>query len=187
MKLLKTFALVTLLAAATAGVASAQQSQQPPQQAPAGPGYGYMMGPWMMEPDGMMANGRMGPWMMGWNDRGTWMCTAMAGHIDGRLAYAKTELKITGAQEPLWTAYANAARDNAQNMVARCTTMMGQGAASLGLPDRLDLQEQFMTAQLDAVRAMNKAVKPLYAAFDDAQKQTANQLFWGPMGMMGMM
>jgi len=41
-----------------------------------------------------------------------------------------------------------------------------------------------MTAQLDALRAMNKALKPLYGAFSDTQKQAADQLFWGPMGMM---
>jgi len=28
------------------------------------------------------------------------------------------------------------------------------------------------------------SLKPLYAALNDSQKQTADQLFWGPMGMM---
>jgi hypothetical protein len=31
---------------------------------------------------------------------------------------------------------------------------------------------------------MNKALKPLYAALNESQKQAADQLFWGPMGMM---
>lgn len=44
--------------------------------------------------------------------------------------------------------------------------------------------EQLMAAQREAVRAMDKALKPLYAALSDAQKKTADQLFWGPMGMM---
>jgi hypothetical protein len=48
----------------------------------------------------------------------------------------------------------------------------------------LDQHEQFMAAQLDALRAMNKALKPLYAALSETQKQAADQLFWGPMGMM---
>jgi len=52
------------------------------------------------------------------------------------------------------------------------------------LLDRLDQHEQLMAAQLDAVRAMNKSLKPLYAALSDDQKKTADQLFWGPMGMM---
>ena len=52
------------------------------------------------------------------------MCARMAGHLDGRLAYLKAELKITETQGPLWKAYADAARDNANGMNARCTTMM---------------------------------------------------------------
>ena len=40
-----------------------------------------------------------------------------------------------------------------------------------------------MAAQLDAVRAMNVALKPLYAALSD-EKKTADQLFLGPMGLM---
>ena len=41
-----------------------------------------------------------------------------------------------------------------------------------------------MATQLDAMRTMNKALKPLYAALGDNQKKAADQLFWGPMGMM---
>ncbi len=109
------------------------------------------------------------------------MCGAMAGHVEGRLAYIKAELKLTGAQEPLWSAYAAAARDNARTMVARCTTMMGKPGSQASFPDRLDQNEQLMAAHLDAVRAMDKA---LYAALSDDQKETADQLFWGPMSMM---
>jgi hypothetical protein len=113
------------------------------------------------------------------------MCTAMAGHIEGRLAYVKAELKITEPQESLWNAYAAAARDSTSTMLARCTTMMSRHSGSTtSLPDRLDQNEQLMTAQLDAMRAMNRALKPLYASFTETQKQTADQLFWGPMGMM---
>jgi len=41
-----------------------------------------------------------------------------------------------------------------------------------------------MTAHLEAVRAMNKALKSLYAALSDGQKHAADELFWSPMGMM---
>ena len=58
---------------------------------------------------GMMSQGGMWPWMMGSGGFGPAMCAAMAGHVDGRLAYLKAELKITEAQEPLWKAYAAAA------------------------------------------------------------------------------
>ncbi len=192
------FALVAALAVGSA-VGLAQTKATPAQsnptaqgQTPAAPGYGAMMGDWWqgmmggggMGP-GMMSRGGMGPWMMGSGRFGPGMCAAMGSHMDGRLAYLKAELKITEAQEPLWKAYATAARDNANGMQARCATMMDpKGAAALNLPDRLDLHEQFMAAQLDSLREMNKALKPLYAALSEDQKKTADQMSWGPMGMM---
>jgi hypothetical protein len=148
-------------------------------------GYGYMMGPGMMNPHSMIEFGTTGPRMMGWSGGRAAMCSAMGSHIEGRLAYFKAELQITDAQETLWKAYADAVRENAHAMSARCTAIVGQGQpAALSLPDRLDRHEQFMATQLDAIRAMNKALKPLYAALSQTQKQAADQLFWGPMGMM---
>lgn len=40
----------------------------------------------------------------------------MAGHVEGRFAFLKTELKITDAQLPLWNAVADAMRANAKSM-----------------------------------------------------------------------
>jgi LTXXQ motif family protein len=140
--------------------------------------YGFM-GP------GMMGYVGMGPWMMGQGGSGLAICSAMAGHIEGRLAYIKTELAITQAQESLWDTYATAARNSGNIMLARCTTMMNQNNAStVSVPDRLDQNEQLLAAQLDAVRAMNKALKPLYGELTDSQKQRADQILLGPMGMM---
>lgn len=188
---IRIFATAAALVMAAGAIGSVDAQDQAPQQqgAPARP----MMGGWW--PHGMTDDGFMGPGMMGWGGMGAWMmqggragqamCGAMGGHTEGRLAYLKAELKITEAQESLWTSYAAAARDNANAMLAHCTTMMSRGGASaLSLPDRLDQHEQFMAAQLEAIRTVNKALKPLYAAFSDTQKQTADQLFWGPMGMM---
>ena len=177
-------AVALLAAPGTIGGADAQESAVQQDQW-GGPGNGYMMGPWMMGADGMMGAGNMGPGMMGWSDRRAAMCSAMGSHIEGRLAYLKAELKITDSQETLWTAYAGALRENAQSMSSRCTAMMAQGqSAALSLPDRLDQHEQFMAARLDALRAMNEALKPLYAALSEVQKKAADQLFRGPMGMM---
>jgi hypothetical protein len=62
--------------------------------------------------------------------------------------------------------------------------MSRRSESTASLPERLDQNEQLMAAQLDSMRATNKALKPLYAALSDDQKKTADQLFWGPMGMM---
>jgi hypothetical protein len=186
-------ALAAALAIAGGMIGAAQAQDQAQRQ---GPPPGSMMG--TSGPHGMMGNGAtgpdmigrggMGPGMMGWGS-GRAMCDAMTGHIEGRLAYLKAELKITDAQEALWNAYAAAVRDNAKAMLSHCNAMMSQrGGSTTNLPDRLDQHVQFMAAQLDAMRAMNKVLKPLYAALSDSQKQTAEQLFSSPMGMMmGMM
>ena len=145
---------------------------------------------------GAMGQGMMGGSMMGHSGMGMMqgmggtrghgsMCTAMTSHIEGRLAFLKAEIKITPEQESLWNDYATAVRANAQAMTTRCASMMGQaGAKEASLPDRLDVREQFMAAQLDALRATSKALKPLYAALSDAQKQVADQLIRGMTGMM---
>jgi hypothetical protein len=136
-------------------------------------------------PSGMMGYEGGGPGMMRWGASGGAMCSAMTDHIEGRLAYVKAELKITEAQESLWNAYSAAARDSTNSMLARCMTMMSRRSGStVSLPDRPDQNEQLMAAQLDAMRSMNKALKPLYTALSESQKQTADQLCWGPMGMM---
>lgn len=110
------------------------------------------------------------------------------GRIEGRIAFLKTELKITDAQQPLWNAFAEALRVNARGMSGMMgdmqDMMMGaQGPAAL--PQRLELYERMLAARLDALRRLKGALGPLYAAFDDVQKRTADQLLMpGPMGAM---
>ena len=175
------------------GAALAQTPQSPQAQ-----GYGYAMGPGMMGPGmmgqgGMMGGAPMGPWMMGAYGNaaggnaqsGAGMCNMMSYRMGGRLAYLKTELQIGKAQEALWNAYAQAVQDNSQGMVARCNSLIGANRpGALNLPDRLARHEQFMAAQLDALRAVDKSLKPLYEALSESQKKAADQLIWGPMGMM---
>lgn len=180
MRPIRTLAAAAVLVTATEMMAGVEAQQQPEasQSGHMGPG---MMGHGGMGP-GMIGHGGMGPGMMGSAQA---MCNAMTGHVEGRLAYIKAELKVTQAQEPLWNAYAAAARANGNAMLAHCTAMMGQpGRSAANLPDRLDQHEQLMAAQLEAVRTMSKALKPLYAALSDSQKKTADELFSGRMGMM---
>jgi len=107
MKSIKIVASTALLMT-TAMIGTATAQNQPAQQGGTNPGamMGFgVMGPGMMGP-GVMGPGMMGmlgPGMMG-GASGPAMCSAMAGHIDGRLTYVKAELKITDAQEALWIA-----------------------------------------------------------------------------------
>jgi hypothetical protein len=91
---------------------------------------------------GMMGYGGPGSWMMGRGDFNQAMCSVMPNHIEGRLAYIKAELKITEGQEPLWSAYAAAARDNANAMRAHCTIMSRRSGSAASLPDRLEQHER---------------------------------------------
>ena len=136
---------------------------------------------------GMMGQGMMGHGMMCGmrGKRGGSVCGRMTAHVDGRLAFLKTELKITPEQELVWNDYAAAVKDNAKTIGERCTAMMGQGDDKTpSLPERLDAQEQFMMARLDALRAVTKALKPLYAALSDEQKELADQFIKSSTGMM---
>ena len=114
---------------------------------------------------------------------GPGMPGAMARYVEGRLAFLKTELKITDAQLPLWNAVADAMRANAKSMGDMAGGMMG-GSQTATLPDKLAMREKMMTAHLEALRKFKAAVDPLYAALSDEQEKTADELLIGPMGMM---
>ncbi len=112
------------------------------------------------------------------------MATAMSEHVEGRLAFLKTELKITDAQLPLWNNFAQAVRDNAKTMGSMMQGGMTGMKQSVALPDKLAMREKMMTAHLEAMQKLKAAVDPLYAAFTDEQKKAADQLMLSPMGMM---
>jgi hypothetical protein len=104
-------------------------------------------------------------------------------HVEGRLAFLKTELKITPAQEPQWNKFADAFRSVAKSAQGMHHQMMGGGQAATA-PQRLDAYEKMLTVRLDAVRTVRAAFDPLYASLSDEQKKTADELMSGPMGIM---
>lgn len=192
-------ALILATAFATALTSTAAMAQQSPppmmgQQMP-----GAMMGPGMMSH--MMQHGMMP--MMGMMDPSQ--------HIEGRLAFLKTELKITEAQVPQWNAYAEALRANAKRMGELMNEMMssgmmgqdmmmgqgmmmgnqgmmmqGQPETVMSLPDRLNRAEQHVAAHMEVLQAIRGPATQLYGVLSEEQKRVADQLM-GPMGMMGMM
>jgi hypothetical protein len=186
MRHVKICASLVLMLALVAGPALAQQQDHdqhhpagaPPASAAPGMPGGMMSGAGGMPMMNMM---RM---MMGEDGMsGMPMMAAMAGHVEGRLAFLKTELKITDAQLPLWNAVADAIRANAKDMGAMGEGMMGSMQTAT-VPDKLAAREKMLTARLEALRKLKAAVDPLYAALSDQQKKTADELFMGPMGMM---
>ncbi|THK36217.1 hypothetical protein EHS39_20310 [Ensifer sp. MPMI2T] len=174
-----------------------QQTAQP--QIPANPSAtmpngmmsGDMMGGMMgmmggQGPMGMMAAGQ-GP--MGQGGMGAMSQMMAPEHIEGRIAFLKTELKITPKQEVLWNAFAEVLRADALGARAGMMQMRGamggpDGAAATPL-QRIELRESALASRLESVRKLKAALVPLYQALDAAQKQMADRLLVPPM--MGMM
>jgi LTXXQ motif family protein len=110
----------------------------------------------------------------------------MSDHIDGHLAFIKTELKITQAQLPLWNSFAAAARANAtqeNEMLEQESSSLNASDTTPSLPQRLAAHEKDLTAHLKMLQRITAALLPLYASFSDEQKRSAEALVNGPAGL----
>lgn len=137
-------------------------------------GMGQMMGGW----------GQGGPMMGMWGD-------GMVDRIDGRLAFIKTELKITDAQTPAWDELVTVVKATAETHNAAMRTMMdGMRDGSFAkkpLPDRLTIEQTQLEARVEQIKTLKAAVDKLYAVLDDTQKKAADEIALPAMGMgMGM-
>jgi phage shock protein A len=104
-------------------------------------------------------------------------------HLEGRIAFLRTELGITDAQQTQWAAFADSMRRNASSMMNGATSMMA-GAESRSAPDRLERRIVDMSAHVDAARAMLPPLQALYAALAEAQRKVADEILIPPMGGM---
>jgi hypothetical protein len=180
-KLIATTSLLALLGLAALGPSLAQTNDQ------GGPGFGMMGGGCPMM--GMMGQGMMGRGMMGggmWGG-GMWgqgvMGNRMNAIADGRLAYLKTELGITQAQEEAWNGYAKAVKDRVEVMQGLHQTMFESMQKGTAL-ERMDLHIQAMQAMLDAMKDVKPATEKLYAALSADQKKLADDLIGAQCGAM---
>jgi hypothetical protein len=107
----------------------------------------------------------------------------MIDRVEGRIAFLRTELKITDAQMPAWNAFADALRANAKSLGEVRSSMMGQGGATRTLIDRLSLQEKWLASRLEGTRAIKSVLTNLVGTLSDDQKKTADELLAPHMGM----
>jgi uncharacterized small protein (DUF1192 family) len=153
-----------------------QKTAPPAAAAPATParpgmgmgGMGMMQGgqgqmPMMGNMGGQMMGGDMHRMMEMMHGRGMMMDGGVR-HLEGRLAFLKTELQITSAQEDAWASFAGAMRKAAATKPA--TGREGQAAT---LPERLD-------SRLATLTARKAAIDRLYAQLDAKQKSLADDL-----------
>jgi hypothetical protein len=96
--------------------------------------------------------------------------------IEGQLAYIRTELRITDAQAPQWNVFADAVR--AQSSRLRQTVMQAMRAAARPVPAPQQIEQRIalVSAHLEALRAVQVATGPLYAALSEDQRRTADEL-----------
>jgi protein CpxP len=99
--------------------------------------------------------------------------------VEARLAYEKTALKITAAQQTQWDAYANLVRKSAQDMEQRFK------ARQIGEPghpkhqrpnaiERLERAQSFLAEGVTRLNALLAVEKPLYAALSPEQQKVAD-------------
>jgi hypothetical protein len=181
------------------------QSASPQPTLPLGQGQmmGHMNWPMMngalaMDPNVMpmmqlMQSGVMGPYMqyagMMGPEFGGFMCagqTSMPGvmrmtgspasRLEARLAFTRSELAITPAQDAAWQTYAVALRGQVQPMAKYIANMQAAMMDGTAFPVRFDARIALVEGQLANLKAVREAAIALYGKLDNGQKQTADAL-----------
>jgi protein CpxP len=102
--------------------------------------------------------------------------TATQAAVDQRIRTLQSQLGITEAQMPLWTAFAQAMRENAAATDALFTQRAG-AVATMNAPDNMHSYAQIARAYADNTERLATAFDSLYASLSDTQKQAADTLF----------
>lgn len=173
-------------------IAPPTTASEPPAQSDASAAGNVMSG---MMSGQMMSGGRMSDGMMkmmmdmmsgGGGPMGQMMSPE---RVEGRIAFIKTELKVSEAQQPLWDAVADALRENARaakEMMAGMPAGMMSMDPATGTPvERIELHERMLSTRLEGLQRLKTALEPFYSSLDGTQKAVADKLLLpAPMGMM---
>jgi len=113
------------------------------------------------------------------HDHGQRAFTLPSERGEARLAYLKTALKITDAQQQQWDAFADVQRKHARAADERLKALRGAQRPQGERPnavERLERRQQMFTAQSQRLTEVIAATKPLYAALLPDQKKIADEL-----------
>jgi len=100
--------------------------------------------------------------------------------IEGRLAFLKTELKLTAQQQPLFDKLADEMRAGAKQMQERHAERQQASATAPAPLSALEKLERRSTAMKEMTAAQDRylaAFRPFYQSLSTEQKQTADELF----------
>jgi periplasmic protein CpxP/Spy len=107
-------------------------------------------------------------------------------YIEGRLAFLKTELKLTSAQQPLFDKLADEMRTGAKAMQEHHAQRQQASATPATEPSALEKLEKRQAAMKEMTAAQDRylaAFRPFYQSLSPEQKKTADELFAkGPGG-----
>ena len=114
-------------------------------------------------------------------DHGQRAFTLPSERAEARLAYLKTALKITDAQQAQWEAFADVQRKHAKAADERVKAMReGRAQRPQGerpsAVERLERRQQMLTVQSQRLTEVIAAAKPLYASLSPEQKVIADDL-----------
>ena len=104
------------------------------------------------------------------------LSSATQAAVDQRIRTLQSQLGITEAQMPLWSAFAQAMRENAAATDALFTQRAG-AVATMNAPDNMHSYAQIARAYADNTERLATAFDGLYASLSDTQKQAADTLF----------
>lgn len=109
--------------------------------------------------------------------------------VEARLAYLKTALKITDAQQPQWDAFADTLRKQARAADQRVQERRAQTGqrperGRTTAIERLERRQKLMAAAAARMDETLVATKPLYAALSPEQQKVADELL-APRGRGG--
>ena len=96
--------------------------------------------------------------------------------VDQRIKTLQSQLGITDAQMPLWSAFAQAMRDNAAATDA-LFTQRASAVATMNAPDNMHSYAQIARAYADNTERLATAFDSLYASLSETQKQAADTMF----------
>ena len=107
--------------------------------------------------------------------------------VEARLAYLKTALKITDAQQPQWDAYAGLVRNGAKQREQRFQSRLAGAVrgAERQRPNAIERLEKAQSFHAEAVTRINEMLaveKPLYAALSPQQRKVADELLGRQFG-----
>ncbi|MDH3288020.1 MAG: Spy/CpxP family protein refolding chaperone [Betaproteobacteria bacterium] len=102
--------------------------------------------------------------------------------IEARLAYLKTALKITDAQEAQWNSFADALRQHTRGADERFKARHAQRDQNVRRTpptaiERMERRQARLAAAAERLKKTLTAAKPLYAALSPEQQQIADELF----------